>query len=97
MGWGRTPFSEWRERSGERISKMPGNSGAGGRPGDGGTFGDPCLRAQGSRWVRGDGGRERVRWEEGGREAGEKGQGERREGPASGARQEVSAGGQGLP
>lgn len=34
VGWGRTPFSEWRERGGgEGISKMPGNSGAGGRLG----------------------------------------------------------------
>ena len=44
--------------------------------GDGGTFGDPCLRAQGSRWVRG-GGREGAcaLGKEGGREAGSSGPG----------------------
>ena len=64
--------------------------------GDGGTFGDPCLRAQGSRWVRGDG-REGAcaLGKEGGREAGSSGPGGAQGGPGLGARQEVSAGGQG--
>lgn len=71
-----TPFSEWRERSGgEGISKMPGNSGAGGRPGRRGRLG--ILPASPGEQVgaREVGGGACALGKEGGREAGSSGPG----------------------
>lgn len=65
VGWGRTPFSESGGNAVEEDFKMPGNSGAGGRPGRRGYVWGSLPAGPESRWVRRMGGRERVRWERG--------------------------------
>ena len=75
-GWGRTPSSERREGGGgEGLSKMLGNSGAGGWPGSWEQVWGSLPVRPGSRWVPGVGGSESVRqgaragWRKGARSA----------------------------